>query len=167
MNTFLAHWVDIVVIGVIFISSVLGYFRGFVKESITLATWILAIWAALVYGPTLAGYLPFTFGGPSLMKIIGSGLLFFLIIIVGGVFNYLISQIVDETRLGKIDNTLGLFFGAFRGAVVITIAVFLLISLASVPDGPWWTNSYTMPYFQDAALWIKGQLPESWAGYFS
>lgn len=167
MNIFLEHWVDFIVLAVVLISSTLGFFRGFVKESITLATWILAIWAALAYGPVFSEYLPFTFGGPSLMKIIGSILLFFLIIIIGGIFNFLLSQIIDETRLGRIDNVLGLFFGAFRGAVVITIAVFLLTSLSSIPEDSWWTNSYTMPYFQDAALWIKSQLPESWAGYFS
>lgn len=167
MNTVLAHWVDIVVVGVIFISSILGYFRGFVKESITLATWILAIWAALIYGPLFSEYLPFSIGGPSLMKIIGSVLLFVVIIVLGGIFNYLLSQIVDETRLGKIDNTLGLFFGALRGAGVITIIVFLIISLSSVPQDSWWTNSYLMPYFQEAAQWLEAQLPESWASYFS
>ena len=49
--------VDIVVIFVIFLSALFSLIRGFVKEAISLATWIIAIWLAATFAPKLAAAL--------------------------------------------------------------------------------------------------------------
>ena len=36
------NWLDLFIIGVIAISAIISLFRGFTKEAISLATWVLA-----------------------------------------------------------------------------------------------------------------------------
>ncbi len=162
----MANWVDFAVIVIIGVSVIIGLFRGLVKESISLATWILAIWVALVFGPRLSGLLPFTVGSATIQNIIASAVLFILVIILGGVVNYLLSQIVDKTGLSGTDRSLGLVFGALRGAAIVAILV-LLATLTNLPNEPWWQQSKTLPFFYDIALWLKDLLPPSLADHFT
>ena len=45
------------------------------------------------------------------------GILFVLTLIVGGIVNYVISQLVDKTGLTGTDRVLGAAFGLIRGGV--------------------------------------------------
>ena len=47
-------WVDAVVIAGLVLSFGLGIFRGFVREVLSLSSWIISIWLAYLYGDNLA-----------------------------------------------------------------------------------------------------------------
>ena len=160
------HWVDIVVLAIIGISVLIGLFRGLVKESISLATWLLALWAGLTYGPKLAGLLPFSVGSQTVQSLIGIAILFVVVVIVGGIVNYLVGQLVDRTGLSGTDRMLGLIFGVLRGGLIVAVLV-LLAMLTNLPNEPWWKDSMTLPFFQEIAVWIRDMLPPSLAEHFS
>ncbi len=160
------HWVDIVVLAIIGISVVIGLFRGLIKESISLATWILALWVGLSFGPQLAGLLPFSVGSQTVQSLIGIVILFVIVILAGGIVNYLVGQLVDRSGLSGTDRMLGIVFGVLRGGLIVAGLV-LLAMLTNLPNEPWWQQSATLPFFQDIAVWIRDMLPPSLAEHFS
>jgi membrane protein required for colicin V production len=160
------HWVDIVVFVILGFSVLIGLFRGLVKEAISLATWILGIWVGLSFASNLAEMLPFQVGDQTVQIVIAFVILFLIILLIGGIINYLAGQLVDKTGLSGTDRTMGLVFGFFRGGLIVTIMV-LLATLTNMPNEEWWQRSMTLPYFHDAALWLKAFLPDSLAQHFS
>ena len=66
--------VDVVVIFVICLSALFSLIRGFVKESISLATWIIAIWLAATFAPKLAAALPSGIESEAVRQAVGFGI---------------------------------------------------------------------------------------------
>lgn len=160
------HWVDIVVVSIIAISVLIGLFRGLIKESISLATWILALWVGMTYGPLLAQMLPFSVGSDTVQSLIGIVILFVLVVLAGGIVNYLVGQLVDRTGLSGTDRMLGIIFGVVRGGLIVALLV-LLAMMTKLPSEPWWQESATLPFFYDIAQWIRDLLPPELAKHFA
>ena len=49
---------DWIIVGILVISAGISIIRGFVKEAISLATWVLAFWVALAFAAKLALLMP-------------------------------------------------------------------------------------------------------------
>ena len=50
-------WVDFVIVGIIALSAVISLVRGFVREAVSLAGWIVAVWLSITYMDDVALYL--------------------------------------------------------------------------------------------------------------
>lgn len=160
------HWVDIAVIVIVALSIIIGLFRGLIKEAISLATWIVAIWIGLVFSDRLVGLMPFSVGSGTVDSLIAFVILFVIVLILGGIINYMAGHLVDKTGLSGTDRMLGLVFGLMRGVLIIA-ALVLLASLTNMPNEAWWQKSLTLPYFGEISAWLKEFLPEAMAKKFN
>ncbi len=160
------HWVDIVVAVIIGMSMVIGLFRGLIKESVSLATWILGIWLGLVFSAPVAEYLPVGIESLTVKTVIAFVVIFLGVLLVGGILNYIAGQLIDKTGLSGTDRILGMVFGVLRGGLIVAVLV-LLANLTNMPQEAWWQESLSLPYFNDIALWIRDVMPESVARHFS
>ena len=171
-------WLDALILLIVAVSALVGVLRGLVKESISLATWVLAIWIALRFAAPLGELLPdglsqleFTMGElefrvDNLRVGIAMVVLFVLTLIVGAVINFLLSYLVKMVRLTGVDRVLGGFFGVARGGVLV-LGVVLLAGLTTVPTYEVWEDSLLVSPFENAADWVVGILPAHIAQYFS
>jgi membrane protein required for colicin V production len=115
-------WVDGVILGVILISGLLAFARGFVREVLGLAAWIgaaaLAVWANPRIEPTFELWLH---NHPGLAQPVAFGVVFLITLIVGLIICHHIGRAVRRSALGGLDRSLGLLFGlgplAYQGAV--------------------------------------------------
>ncbi|UAW99733.1 CvpA family protein [Halopseudomonas nanhaiensis] len=148
-------WVDWLIIGIIAVSALISLTRGFVKEALSLVTWVVAGLVAWTFGGALAELLVGYIETPSVRVITACAILFVLTLILGGLVNYLIGQLVAVTGLTGTDRFLGMVFGAARGVLLVVIAVGLL-SLAPVEGDLWWRESELIPHFLLVADWSKG-----------
>jgi membrane protein required for colicin V production len=151
-------WVDYTILAVIGLSALISLVRGFVREALSLAGWILAFWVALTFTRELADLLPLSISVPSARLAVGFLLLFVCALLLTALVNFLAVQLVEKTGLSGTDRLLGAGFGIARGAVIIAILV-LLAGFTAVPRDPWWRSSALVPHFQQLALWIRGFLP--------
>lgn len=151
-------WIDIVIIALIALSAVLSLFRGFVKEALALATWLVALWVAMTFYDPLSQWLGNWITLVSARKITAFAALFIAVLLLGTVVNYLASKLVTSTGLSGTDKLLGMVFGIARGGVIVAILV-LLAGLTPFPHDQWWKDSQFLGYFQEFALWMRSYLP--------
>ena len=151
--------VDVVVIFVIFLSALFSLLRGFVKEAISLATWIIAIWLAATFAPQLADALPSNIESEAARQAIGFGVLFVLTLMVGTLVNLLVSQVVKKTGLSGADRIFGVFFGVLRGGLIIIVFV-IIGGMTPMHDTDWWQSSTLLQWFESTAIVIQEYIPE-------
>lgn len=153
---------DAAVLGIMAFSCLFAFFRGFVKEVLSLGAWIGAgiitvyflkdvtkLVSPHIKDETVAG-------GVSALGLYITCLLGFSII------NSLISRMMKEgSDIGFLDNMLGLFFGAFRGAFIISLAYFMMMFAISDNNAPdWLANAHTKPYAEKGAILLGRAAPE-------
>ena len=147
-------WVDWAIIAIIAISSLISLKRGFVKEALSLVTWIIAGVVAWMFGGALSQHLTEFIEMPSARVIAGCAILFVATLLVGALVNFLISELIRVTGLSGTDRFLGMVFGGARGALLVVVLTGLL-SLAPVQQDPWWQQSSLLPHFLMVADWSK------------
>ena len=153
------NWFDLAIIVILLLSALIGIFRGFVKEMISLASWGAAFWVSFAYAGPLAVMLPRGIDEATLRTAIAFLTLFIVTLIVGGLVNLLVVKIVRQTGLSGMDRSLGLVFGCVRGAFIVAMLV-LLAGFTTLPQDPAWRASRLRVHFESAAGVMQGWLPE-------
>lgn len=153
------YWLDYAILGVIGLSVVTGLFRGFVKELIALTAWILAIWLAFNYSdafdPWLQGYVH----DAAIRKGIAFTGILLSILIIGGVFNTLLSFILKRSGLSGTDRLLGMGFGFVRGVFIVAL-VMLAVQMTSMPYQEYKEKSWLYAKFDPLVNVLSGFTPE-------
>jgi membrane protein required for colicin V production len=160
MQSTMLNWVDYAIIAILILSVIISIVRGFIREALSLVTWIAAFWLAFRFAPGFAEILAKYISTPSLRTPAAFAILFISTLIVGSIVNYCISLLVDKTGLSGTDRMLGIVFGAARGLLLVA-ALLLAANLTPLPHDPWWKTSRLIPHFQPIEAWIKALLPES------
>lgn len=153
------NWFDYAILGIIFLSAGISLIRGFVREAFSLAVWVLALWVAWTFFRDLSPLLANWIKTPSVQFGLAFAALLIATLIVGGLVNYLLIQLVQKTGLSGSDRLVGMVFGVARGALLVC-ALVLLAGLTPLPQDPWWQESVLVPYFEELALWMKDLLPD-------
>lgn len=153
--------IDILIAVVLAISVVIGVVRGFVKEAISITALLLAIWAALTFGPNVGEISESWISSKDLQTWFGRVVVFVFILALGGLLGWGISKLVRLSVLSGIDRLVGGFFGAVRG--VLFVAVFILAGeYAGFSNDSWWQKSKVIPHFQVVAEWIMVMAPQGY-----
>jgi len=136
--------VDTLILAVIAISSAFGVWRGFIKETLSLLSWIAALLVSRVYTESLAGLLESLIDNPSVRYVTAFSVLFVLIIMLGTALNHFMSKLLVVTGLKTLDRLLGAVFGVARGTVIVLVVLFILNVFVSGSE--WWQQSILIPY---------------------
>lgn len=156
-------WVDYAILGIIALSAGVSIVRGFAREAISLAGWVLAVWLAVTQLETVAAYLVPYIELPSLRLGVAFMSVFIGVLIVTGFAVFIVGLMVEKTAMSGTDRVLGVVFGVARGVAIIGVLV-ALAGLTPLPQDPWWRQSVVLPHFERLALEIRGALPDEIAG---
>jgi len=159
------NWADYLIVGIVGVSAVIALWRGFMREAISLASWVVAVWVALAYAGRLQTYLEPYIEVPSIRLGIAFALLLVVTLILGALLGVLMQKLVHSTGISGTDRVLGLVFGLGRGVLVVALIV-LLAGLTPIPQDPWWQQSILIPHFEIVATRTRGLLPPEVAGLF-
>lgn len=152
------NWVDYVLLVVILLSMVTGVMRGLMKEAISLMIWILAFWLAFTYVQPLSDILK-----PYLHDTMMRGMLSFIAIvlgtvIVGALFNMILSSILKRSGLSPLDRFLGMGFGFVRGVFIVALMI-LAVNMSGVLSETAREHSQLYPKFEPLVQWLNGFTP--------
>lgn len=155
-------WIDYAILGIVGLSVLIGVWRGFMREVLSLAAWAAAFFVSFTFAAGVADYLTDYVSVPSVRIIMAFGGLFLITLLLGGLANILVAQMIQGTGLSGTDRMIGVIFGVLRGIAIIAVLV-LLAGLTPVPQDPWWDQSLFLPHFQRLALWLRDFLPAAFA----
>ena len=148
------NWADWVVIALISISGLLSLKRGFVKEALSLLTWVAAFIIARLFADQLSAVLAGYIDTPSARVVAAFILLFVVVLFAGALINNLIGMLIKATGLSSTDRVLGMAFGIARGCILVVVAVALL-AMTPVTQDRWWAESSLIPHFRMMEGWTR------------
>ncbi|GAA5218948.1 CvpA family protein [Corallincola platygyrae] len=154
-------WIDFLILGVIALSALISLVRGFVKEAMSLVSWIAAFFISSTFYRDLSAILADSIEDALIRDGVSALLLFICTLILGALINYIISQLVQKTGLSGTDRVLGICFGAVRGGLVICAMIFLMTKFFQFADRPWWQASELIPHFEVIIDWFFEHLDET------
>lgn len=146
-------WTDFVIIGVVILSSSISLTRGFTKEAISLVVWFAAFFVAQQFYQDLAVFLT-DIQDQLVRNGVAIGILFVATLILGGLVNYIIAQLVEVTGLSGTDRVLGAVFGALRGILIVCAVLFFMDVFTPASQAQWWRDSVLIPEFRIVVEWF-------------
>lgn len=159
--------VDAGVAGVILISGILAFSRGFVREVLAIAGWIIAASVAFVFAPAVEPMVrkvpvvgKFLSDSCELSMIAAFFAVFAVALIVVSVFTPMFSSFVQKSIVGGFDRGLGFFFGIARGVLLVAVAFLLYDRI--IPAGEDFavvTQSRSAVIFSRSRGLLESQIP--------
>src|SRR5712672_1823129 len=152
---------DMILIGVILISAVLAMIRGFMREILSIAAWVLAALATLYsYGKLLPWAKSYVNNDIVATGAVVAGT-FLLTLLVVSVVTVRFSDMVLDSRVGALDRTLGFVFGLARGLIIVVVAFLFFVWLVPAKTQPAWVaNAKSKVVLQSTGDWLMSMLPE-------
>ena len=164
--------IDAVVAGVIILSAILAWSRGFVRESLAILGWIGAAILAFIFAGAmrpLIAQIPVLdrFLGDSceLAMIAGFAVVFALALVVFSIITPLFSSVVQRSALGGIDQGIGFLFGVARGILLVAIAFIVYDRVMTSQQVAMVENSRSAQIFERMRGQMDEQIPDDAPGW--
>lgn len=172
--------IDLIICAIILISALVAFFRGFIREVLTILGVVGGLAAAYAFGGNLApfysdlmgveapsaeneeverfmGILPY----PVLAEILGYITVFFLVVIILSIISHFLSKFVENVGMGMVDRTVGVLFGIARGIILLGVVYLPIHMFVEKEDkDEWFQESRTIVYVEWTADWLTSFLPE-------
>lgn len=158
------NWADWTIFVIVAVSCVFGLKRGLIKETLSIANWIVALVISFTFQAKLALLLEDMVSTASLRQVIAFACLFCATLLVGGLINYIIGAFIKATGLSTMDRMLGMLFGCARGFAVVMVILLLAPPIISIDQDQWWADSFLIPNFLEFEDWARFSTSEvkSW-----
>ena len=149
------------VIGVVALSMLLAYARGFTRELIALLAWVLGFFAAVAFSPLVGAWLPEFGGSPVVRYLVAFVAIMIGAVILGALVAWPLGSVIRKSGLSFVDRFLGALFGIARGTVLV-LAFVLIAGITTLPRQDWWQNAALAPPLVVAAMSLAPWLPSVW-----
>ena len=164
--------IDGIVAGVIVVSAILAYARGFVREALSIGGWIAAAIIAFVFAPNA---LPLIREVPYLGDFIGEscelGILasfagvFAIALVVVSLFTPMFASAVQRSAIGGVDAGLGFLFGVARGVLLVVVAFIAYDRIVGNEPVPMVAESRSAQVFAQVQTQVEAQIPDDTPGW--
>lgn len=145
---------DYLVIAAVVLSAAVGAVRGFLRESIALGTWLVALFVAWHFSDMIEPHLGGLLGASYVRPWAARAIIVALVLLFGAGLGALIGHYVRLSIFSGMDRFLGFLFGAGRG--VVLIGVFVILGQLLKLDGEiWWRHSMLLPYGDSVANGLR------------
>ncbi len=153
-------YLDLSLIVVILISALLAMLRGFTREVLAIASWIVAAAAGAYLYPYLLPYVKPYVSKEPWASIASATAIFFVALILVSIITVNLSDAILDSRVGALDRSLGFLFGAARGFILCVIAFVFFQMLDPVDKQPIWVKNARMrPLLQSVGDDMQAMLP--------
>ncbi len=152
---------DGILIAIMLISAVLAMIRGFVREVLSIASWVAAAVAAyLFYGQVLPIAKQYI-ANEHIALGVSVASVFLLTLIVVSYITMRISDFVLDSRIGALDRSLGFVFGAVRGMLLVVVAMLFFNWFVPETKQPQWIiAAKSKPMLNSIGEQLIAALPE-------
>lgn len=154
-------YLDLGLIGIVFISAILSMLRGFTREVLAIASWAAAAVAAYYLHPLALPYIKPYITKDTFALATAIGAVFLVTLVVVSLITVRISDAILDSKVGALDRSLGFFFGAARGVLLCVVAFLFFNWLVPEKTQPGWVReAKTRPFLQSTGEQLMAMLPE-------
>jgi len=150
---------DYLIIAALLISALAGALRGFLREVVALATWIIALFFAWHFADWLEPHLGGLMSNPQVRPWAARLIIIVLLLLLGTAVGALLSHFVRLSIFSGMDRLLGFAFGLVRGFVLLGVFV-ILGQLLQLSSEGWWRHSLMIPYGESLANGLRSLVGE-------
>ncbi len=151
--------IDYFLIAVVVISAALGAVRGFLREAIALAAWIIGIWLAWNHNDFVTPYLGGALAQVPVRSWSARAIVLVLALLAGTAIGALASHFVRTSIFSGFDRLLGFAFGLLRGLLILGL-LGLLGQQLRLDGEKWWAQSRLMPYVETIVSSLRSVVGE-------
>ncbi|MDP7311418.1 MAG: CvpA family protein [Alphaproteobacteria bacterium] len=156
-----ANAADLIVIAVLLVSALLAFSRGFVRELLSVAVWVGAIFATLYGFAYVEEYTSQWISTVWLARTAASVTIFIPTLIILTLISHVLSGQVRNSALGAVDRSLGFLFGLLRGVIIVCLAYLLMAWILPKEEQPEWLRAaHTIPLVEEGADLLLQLAPE-------
>jgi membrane protein required for colicin V production len=148
----------------LFLSVLVGAWRGLVTEMLSLFGWGVAYFAAQWWGPRAGASVPVGEVGSRVNVLAGMMVVFISAWIAWAVVSWALRQIVKASGLSGTDRLLGAVFGLIRG-VLVALVVFTLVSMTPMTQWAPWHDAKAVPWLGVVLDGLRPMLPDDVVKY--
>ena len=152
---------DWLIFAVVFLSSLLSLKRGFIKEVLSLVTWVVAFVVAVKFTDQMQILLLEQVQNDQIRYIVSFLTLFIASLCVGALMSFLLGSLVQVTGLSSTDRVLGMIFGFARGTLIIVAFISLLSLSPIMVENDFWKESQLVPKMVVLKDWAREILGKS------
>ncbi|MGC1182266.1 CvpA family protein [Legionella sp.] len=150
--------IDLIIIGIVGLSSLTGLFRGVVKEVIALCIWIVAIWTGYHYSQSLTPWVGSYIQSSTASEIVAFIIIVVGVLLIGSILNFILGLVLKRSGLSSIDKILGMCFGFVRGIFIVSL-VLAILSMTSLPYQPYVKGSVICNQLKPVINWVSKYIP--------
>ncbi|RVU15983.1 CvpA family protein [Methylobacterium oryzihabitans] len=152
---------DLVVLGVVVISALLAAVRGFTREVLAIVAWVAAAVVAYTLHPLLLPTIKQHVSSDTVALVASIAAIFLVTLLVVSIITVKISDLILDSRIGAVDRSLGLAFGAARGFLICVIGWVFLSWLVQgkVPD--WAQQARSREVLETSGQRLVAMLPDN------
>lgn len=168
--------IDILVLVVLFISSVIAFLRGFIREVLTIFGVVGGAAAGYFGGPYVAPFfrdwMGVVEGEPParlfdiipysiIADVLSYGIVFVGVVIILSIVSHFLAESAKSIGLGAMDRTLGVVFGMVRGVVLLALLylpVYMLVDAET--KSRWFADSRSFVYLENITGGLAAYLPQ-------
>lgn len=150
---------DGLIIFVLLASTGIGIYRGFIREFLTILTWVVAGVIAYMYADTVGEYVFFVDSAKA-KEIIAMIGIFLAVVTIGFIIKLIVLKAAKISGVATVDRITGALFGLLRGLILVVLV--LLASSKNITDQEWYKNSQMLPKFYKVSSTIAEATPETW-----
>src|SRR6266853_3747419 len=141
---------DYLVIVAILLSAAVGAARGFLREAVALAAWVIALFLAWHFSDLIAPHLGGLMSDSEVRPWAARVIIVLLVLLLGAGVGAALAHFVRLSIFSGMDRLLGFAFGVLRGFVLLGVFV-ILGQLLRLQEEPWWRHSMLIPYGESVA----------------
>jgi membrane protein required for colicin V production len=152
---------DFILIGVMLVSALLAMIRGFMREILSIAAWVIAAVATLYAYSRLLPFAKTYFNNDIIAAAAVIGGTFLGTLLIVSIITVRFSDMVLDSRVGALDRTLGFLFGLARGLIIVVVAFLFFAWLVPPRTQPSWVaNAKSRVVLQSTGDWLISMLPD-------
>ena len=133
-------YLDWIFLSVLVISVIIGAYRGWLPQALSMLGFLAAFVAVVKLGPTIAQWLPLGGPGESIRDNMGALIALIGTLILGHQAVVLHKKLFTRSGPQPAHRTLGGVLGMISGIFVL-LAASAIINLSEWRDAPWWRNT--------------------------
>ena len=154
------NWVDLAALAVLALSSLVAFGRGLVREVLGIGAWLGASVAAVAAFGAVSPLARSGIADQTVADAAALGGVFLVVLLALWLLARRVSDAVQRSAAGSLDRTLGLVFGAARGAALLVVAYILAGLVIGADQWPAPVReARSLPIIYQGAIWAADQLP--------